>query len=637
MIRFQCPHCRCVVASETWEPGAATICANCSKEVVMPVDRLSPGAVLGDFILYHKLGEGGMGRVYMAHQMSLDRPAAIKVLKAELSQQADSVQAFIREARSAAKLNHPSIVQAYAVGEEEGIFYFAMEYIDGKTMKDVLKEKGKLDPKEAANVVRQIADALDCAWTEQKLIHHDVKPENIMQCANDRVKLADLGLAGKQGDDANDDSDEVVGSMHYISPEQMTGAATDTRSDIYSLGATFYHFVTGQFPYTGENLDEVARQHVYGTLVPPRNVNPDLPQVLNDIIVKMMDKNPDGRFQNCKELSKALLNFIENGSEQKSAVQLGGASALGGAAPIGGGLAGGLGNGAQPRVLMPAGGSKLTLKIAGKKEEEKTPAAAETPAVAEAPAAEANAAAEAPAPPKPVIRLALKKPASEPVQSESANAETPEAADQDSAVAAAAESAVKADDLPAAADSENKNEDCEIETAEKSPEEAEKAADGKKKSKLIALIAGVVVVLLAAAGAGVWFYLNNVSENGKKEKTAETEPSSAVGKFVIPVAEVQETETPAKEPEVAEYKSPVAAKGPALSAFMKEANSLDALYLSNEAQFVQAWKRRGDKLKPKTAEEKKLYKALDENYVLADERVTVEPARKPLTAAYTKR
>ena len=193
MIRFQCPHCRGIVASEKWEAGAATVCAYCSKDVNMPVERLSAGVVIGDFLLIRKLGEGGMGIVYLAHQLSLDRPAAIKILNTTFSQQTEAVQAFIREARSAAKLNHQNIVQAYAVGEDDGIYYLAMEYIDGKTMKAVLQENKKIAPRRAAEVIMQIAEGLDCAWSEQKLIHHDIKPDNIL-FVKGVPKLADIGL-----------------------------------------------------------------------------------------------------------------------------------------------------------------------------------------------------------------------------------------------------------------------------------------------------------------------------------------------------------------------------------------------------------------------------------------------------------
>jgi len=347
MVRFQCPHCQGIVASEVWEPGVATVCAYCSKEVKMPEERLSPGAVIGDFMLVRKLGAGGMGIVYLAHQLSLDRPAAIKILNSEFSHEAESVQAFIREARSAAKINHPNIVQAYAVGEEDGIFYFAMEFLDGETMKEELQKLGKIEPRKAADVIMQVAQALECAWREQKLIHRDIKPDNIMMCANDRVKLADLGLSGTFGDDADDDSDEVVGTPQYISPEQLTGVVTDTRSDIYSLGATFYHLVTGQFPYNGENTEEIAKQHVFGTLVPPRQINPMLPQALDNIIVKMMAKKPENRYQDCSALIKDLKDFLENRNQS------------------GGGLTGGLNSGMNSGKGEPSGGLKLNSNGGG--------------------------------------------------------------------------------------------------------------------------------------------------------------------------------------------------------------------------------------------------------------------------------
>ena len=291
MIRFQCPHCGEIIATETWEPGVAAKCAYCGKKITAPQTRFDAGVVIGDFLIIRRLGAGGMGVVFLAHQISLDRPAAIKVLNPEYSHETESVKAFIREARSAAKLNHPNIVQAYAVGEDEGIFYFAMEFIDGKTMKQVLQEQGKIPAGEACRIIAQVADALDCAWKEQKLIHHDIKPDNIMRCGNNRVKLADLGLSQVYGEDADDDSDEVLGTPQYISPEQLTGTVTDTRSDIYSLGATFYHLVTGRFPYDGENTDEIAKQHLYGTLKPPIEVDPLLPRAVNDIIMKMMARN----------------------------------------------------------------------------------------------------------------------------------------------------------------------------------------------------------------------------------------------------------------------------------------------------------------------------------------------------------
>ncbi|MBR4076726.1 MAG: serine/threonine protein kinase, partial [Lentisphaeria bacterium] len=154
-----------------------------------PVSRVAPGAIIADFIIQKELGRGGMGVVYLAHQISLDRPSALKVLSENYANDAQFVGNFIKEARAAAKLNHPHIVQAYAVGEDEGIFYFAMEDIDGKTMKEVLKEQQLIPADQALLIVQQIAEALDYAWREQKLIHRDIKPDNIMLTNSGRAKL----------------------------------------------------------------------------------------------------------------------------------------------------------------------------------------------------------------------------------------------------------------------------------------------------------------------------------------------------------------------------------------------------------------------------------------------------------------
>ena len=679
MIRFQCPHCRGIVASEKWEAGAATVCAYCSKDVNMPVERLSAGVVIGDFLLIRKLGEGGMGIVYLAHQLSLDRPAAIKILNTTFSQQTEAVQAFIREARSAAKLNHQNIVQAYAVGEDDGIYYLAMEYIDGKTMKAVLQENKKIAPRRAAEVIMQIAEGLDCAWSEQKLIHHDIKPDNIMQCANERVKLADLGLACVQGEDGNDDSDEVVGTPQYISPEQLTGVATDTRSDIYSLGATFYHLVTGQFPYNGENTDEIARQHVYGSLVPPKEVCPEVPQELNDIIVKMMAKAPADRFQNCRDLADALKKFLDNDGKPAA----GGLSGLGGGlsggkitlgAGSGGGLqsGGGLsGNGGQAKIVIPSGQSKISLKIAGKKEEAKAPETAPeaTPAVApEAVAASASETAPETAPeatsasvpgtnetpkdekaPKPVIKLAMKKTAAVPADNSAEEKKVQvQNSDNDTLEVIKLGAENKKTDTVASPPAEGKDvrasdsadaEVPEITETQDDPAQEKSETAGRKKSGAAVVIIFAVVLLLLAAGGGGWYYwkyvMNRDSAVPEKIEPAAENPGGV--KFVIPEAEEAEKPKEVTLPKTAVYKPEAEVKAPVLSPFMREARSLESLHLSSESSFLQRWKQRAGALKPKTAEEKKFYESLDENYVASDEKLTVETSRSALATAYKKR
>jgi len=308
-MRFQCPFCRGVVSADNKQMGEDVQCGHCDEIVSVPNARLATGAVIGDFALLEELGRGGMGVVYLAHQISLDRPAALKILQDSYANNAEFVVNFIKEARSAAKLNHPHIVQAYAVGEDEGIFYYAMEYINGDTMKDVLKRDKIIPIDKAVTIIQQIAEALDCAWKEQKLIHRDIKPDNIILAKNNRAKLADLGLSKVAGDIDDENDDEIMGTPQYISPEHLTGAPMDVRSDIYSLGATFYQFVTGRFPYEGRTANEIARKHLEATLVPPQLVNLKVPDAIGQIIVKMMKKNVSERYQDAEELVEDLRLF----------------------------------------------------------------------------------------------------------------------------------------------------------------------------------------------------------------------------------------------------------------------------------------------------------------------------------------
>ena len=312
-MRFQCPECHEIVSVDHAEAGSNVQCGRCQKVVPVPASRTAPGAVIADFIIIRELGRGGMGIVYLSHQISLDRSAALKVLAESFANNTEFVVGFIKEARAAAKLNHPHIVQAYAVGEDEGLYYFAMENIDGKTMKEVLAEKKIIPVEEATQIIQQIAEALDYAWKEQRLVHRDIKPDNIMLTNNGKAKLADLGLARVAGDkDEKEDSDEVMGTPQYISPEALLGEPMDIRSDIYSLGATFYQFVTGHFPFNGNTASEIAKKHITDPLVPPNKVNPAVPQNISDVIVKMMEKDPNKRYQDGETLVEELRNIRKN-------------------------------------------------------------------------------------------------------------------------------------------------------------------------------------------------------------------------------------------------------------------------------------------------------------------------------------
>ncbi len=306
-MNFQCPFCQAIVCIDNSDLGADVQCGQCGEVTTAPASRVSSGVVIGnDFIILEEIGRGGMGIVYLAHQISLERPAALKILSPKYANNSEFIVSFIKEARAAAKLNHPHIVQAYAVGEEDGIYFFAMENIDGETMKAVLKRETLIPIDKALVIIQQIAEALDYAWKEQKLIHRDIKPDNIMITKSGRAKLADLGLARVAGEIEDSEKDEVMGTPQYISPEHLTGSPMDARSDIYSLGATFYHFITGRFPFTGSTAVEIARKHVEEPLESPRKVNPAIPESVAQIIIKMMQKSPDGRYQTPEELVEDL-------------------------------------------------------------------------------------------------------------------------------------------------------------------------------------------------------------------------------------------------------------------------------------------------------------------------------------------
>ena len=397
-MQFQCPKCSGVVSIDEANLGKTVSCGHCKEIVNAPQSRFDAGVIINDFIIERELGIGGMGVVYLARQITLDRYVALKILKEKYAGDAEFVVQFIREARSAAKLNHPNIVQAYAVGEENGIFFFAMEYVDGETMKEILAREKKIEPQRAAKAIREIAVALDYAWNESKIVHHDIKPDNIMLTKSGKAKLADLGLASMFGDSEVDDSgDEVLGTPQYISPEQLLGDPTDVRSDIYSLGATFYHLVTGSFPYLGETPTEIAHKHVNGVFQPPIERDPSVPQVISDIISKMMARDINLRYQNADDVAKDLKKYLDNsGFVSTASVAVPTVAPSANSAPA-------------AKVAAPQGGLKLSLggakyppvptpvKIPATQDSSKNESAKITPAVPEKSAA-ANAGTAASAP-----------------------------------------------------------------------------------------------------------------------------------------------------------------------------------------------------------------------------------------------
>lgn len=262
---------------------------------------------LGEFRLKRKLGAGGMGDVYLAEQESLDRKVAIKTLKKKIANDPKFVERFYREAKAMAKLDHPNVVRCYAVGEDHGFHYVAIEYIDGKSMQDWMNELKQLSVGDATLIILACLDALSHAH-ESKLIHRDIKPDNILVTSKGVVKVADLGLAkAVDEDNSMTQSGTGLGTPLYMPPEQARNAKhVDHRTDIYALGGTFYNFLTGKFPFSGDTALELIMNKESGKFESVRKLNPEVPEKLDLLIEKMMAKNPDHRFKSCSEIMALL-------------------------------------------------------------------------------------------------------------------------------------------------------------------------------------------------------------------------------------------------------------------------------------------------------------------------------------------
>jgi|JRYH01.1.fsa_nt_gb serine/threonine-protein kinase len=253
---------------------------------------------------FKELGRGAMARVYRAKQRSLDRYVAVKILPAKFSANAQFIERFFREGQAAARLNHPNIVQAFDVGQNRETYYFVMEYVDGRTVHDDIVSQKRFEEKDAVEVAIQVAEALDHAHG-RGLIHRDVKPKNIMITKQGVVKLADMGLARAVSDKeaAEAEKGKAFGTPYYISPEQVMGLEhIGPQSDIYSLGATLYHMVTGVVPFEGKDPSEVMKKHLKTPLTAPDHVNPKLSAGISEVIEMMMAKKPGERYKSCKDL-----------------------------------------------------------------------------------------------------------------------------------------------------------------------------------------------------------------------------------------------------------------------------------------------------------------------------------------------
>ncbi|MBI5359264.1 MAG: protein kinase [Planctomycetes bacterium] len=267
------------------------------------------GQVFGNCKVSKKIGEGGMGCVYLAHHQGLNKTVAIKILPAELAANSELIERFIREARAAAKLEHPNVVQVFDVGQRNGIFYIVMQYVQGTDLHTFVETKGKMTIKNATVAVKSAARALSAAH-KLGIIHRDIKPSNIMLTQDGVVKIADFGLA-KDIDAGKSLSvtGQVIGTPYFMAPEQAQSKKVDGRADIYSLGASYFFLLTGKFPYEGDTPVSVILKHIQDPLPNPKILVPELSDAICNIIKKMMAKNPDERYQNMDDIVSDMENL----------------------------------------------------------------------------------------------------------------------------------------------------------------------------------------------------------------------------------------------------------------------------------------------------------------------------------------
>ena len=258
------------------------------------------GMIIGDrYEILEKIGTGGMSDVYKAKDHKLNRLVAVKVLKQEFSENANFVSKFRIEAQAAAGLMHPNIVNVYDVGEENGIYFIVMELVEGITLKKYIEKKARLSVKEAVSIAIQVSMGIEAAHNNH-IIHRDIKPQNIIISKEGKVKVTDFGIA--KAATSNTITSNVMGSVHYTSPEQARGGYSDEKSDIYSLGVTMFEMLTGRVPFNGETTVAIAIKHIQEEMPSPRDYISEIPNSVEQIVFKCCQKSPDRRYQSMGDL-----------------------------------------------------------------------------------------------------------------------------------------------------------------------------------------------------------------------------------------------------------------------------------------------------------------------------------------------
>lgn len=268
------------------------------------------------------IGEGGMANVYLAHDLILDRDVAVKILRGDLANDEKFVRRFQREAISASSLTHPNIVGMYDVGEDDGKYFIVMEYIEGKTLKSLIKRRGSLTLSEVIDIMLQLTSGIACAH-DSYIIHRDIKPQNVLILDDGTVKITDFGIAMALNSNELTQTNSVMGSVHYLPPEQANGNGSTIKSDIYSLGILMYELLIGKLPFKGDNAVEIAIKQMKNPIPSVCEINPEIPQSIENIILKACAKNPKNRYENVREMHNDIKTALsrERSDEKKLVYQ----------------------------------------------------------------------------------------------------------------------------------------------------------------------------------------------------------------------------------------------------------------------------------------------------------------------------
>lgn len=308
LITFYCTHCNAKLRINANAMGRSLQCPECQGEFEVPHLEFGPGFVVGGFLIKHRIGQGGMGEVYLAKQLSLERDVALKILPAQFTQQSSFVVRFLKEVHYQAKMDHPNIVTAYDAGEDSGVYFMAMAHVAGETMEAMLDREGCLPEAEALKIVRQVALALQYAYEQKNILHRDIKPGNIMITPTLHAKVLDMGLSKNLLDrNSTTHANTLMGTPNYMSPEQIDHPQEiDTRSDMFSLGMTLYHALTGKVPFEDTSYLKTLKRHAAEKLEDPRSLIPGIHRHTVHLLARLLARDANDRFATWEGVLAAL-------------------------------------------------------------------------------------------------------------------------------------------------------------------------------------------------------------------------------------------------------------------------------------------------------------------------------------------